>query len=211
MINCPSGFAGVITFNGYDNRIDIGKCISAMDIICSDGAEVYINSGVRTNGKIIISCTEGGYINIGGNGYFGEDSSIWCKGGFCSFGDNVSIGERFFSVISMGDKLKIGNDCLLSKDVTVLPSDGHSVFSQEQKINLSSFLNSVEIADHVWIGKGVSVLKNTFIGKDSIIGVNSVVKGNFDAKTVIVGNPAKVIRRGCNWDMQDCLQYDQWI
>lgn len=53
----------------------------------------------------------------------------------------------------------------------------------------------ITINDNVWIGSMVSILPNTAIGDGSIIGCNSVVKGEIPPYSIAVGNPAKVIKK----------------
>ena len=52
----------------------------------------------------------------------------------------------------------------------------------------------VIIEDNVWIGEGVCVLPNVTIGRNSIVGANSVVTKSFSENSVIAGNPAKLIK-----------------
>ncbi len=51
------------------------------------------------------------------------------------------------------------------------------------------------------IGNNVTILAGTTIGKNSVIGANSVVKGHYDDYCVIAGNPARVVKRydGREW------------
>ena len=44
------------------------------------------------------------------------------------------------------------------------------------------------------IGNNVTILKGTNIGENSIIGVGSIVKGEFPENVIISGNPAKIIK-----------------
>ena len=53
----------------------------------------------------------------------------------------------------------------------------------------------VFIEDNVWIGESVSVLPGVRIGKNSIIGANSVVTKNIPENSIAVGNPARVIKK----------------
>ena len=52
----------------------------------------------------------------------------------------------------------------------------------------------VVIADNVWIGERVTILKGTRIGENSVVAAGAVVSGEFPANVVIGGVPAKVIR-----------------
>jgi acetyltransferase-like isoleucine patch superfamily enzyme len=51
----------------------------------------------------------------------------------------------------------------------------------------------VIIENDVWIGTGAVVLKGTRIGHGSIIGAGSVVSGNIPPRSLVVGNPARVV------------------
>lgn len=41
----------------------------------------------------------------------------------------------------------------------------------------------------------MTILAGTIIGKNCVVGANSVVKGKFDNYCVIAGNPARVIKK----------------
>jgi lipopolysaccharide O-acetyltransferase len=56
-------------------------------------------------------------------------------------------------------------------------------------------VSPVVIDDNVWIGEGVVILPGITIGKGAIVGANSVVTKNVSAYTIVVGAPAKVIKK----------------
>lgn len=51
----------------------------------------------------------------------------------------------------------------------------------------------IKIGNNVFIGFDCTILLNTTIGNNCIIGAGSVVRGNFPDNSVIIGNPAKVV------------------
>jgi acetyltransferase-like isoleucine patch superfamily enzyme len=51
------------------------------------------------------------------------------------------------------------------------------------------------IDDNCWIGQNAVVLKGVTIGRESIIGANSVVTHDVPAHSVAAGNPARVIKK----------------
>ena len=51
------------------------------------------------------------------------------------------------------------------------------------------------IGNDVWIGQNATILPGVHIGDGAIIGANSVVGSNVDPYTIVVGNPAKTIRK----------------
>jgi acetyltransferase-like isoleucine patch superfamily enzyme len=53
----------------------------------------------------------------------------------------------------------------------------------------------------VWIAQGVTILKGTSIGEGSIVGAGCVVAGKkFAPRSLIVGNPARVVRQNVAWN-----------
>ena len=56
---------------------------------------------------------------------------------------------------------------------------------------------STKIGNNVWIGENVVILAGTLIGDGCIIGANSVLKGKYGKNEIIVGAPAKAVKK---WD-----------
>lgn len=52
----------------------------------------------------------------------------------------------------------------------------------------------VVIEENVWIGEGAAILPGVTVGRNAIIGANSVVTCDIPADSVAVGSPARVIR-----------------
>jgi maltose O-acetyltransferase len=53
----------------------------------------------------------------------------------------------------------------------------------------------IVIGDDVWIGGGAIILAGVSIGDRAVIGAGSVVTRDVPADVVVVGNPAKIVRR----------------
>ena len=66
------------------------------------------------------------------------------------------------------------------------------------------------IGNDVWIGQNATILPGVHIGNGAIIGANSVVGSDVDSYTVVVGNPAKVIRKRFNKELIDILEKIKW-
>ncbi|WP_407725322.1 hypothetical protein [Ruminococcus sp. JL13D9] len=59
------------------------------------------------------------------------------------------------------------------------------------------------IGDRVWIGTGVNILKGSVLPDGTIVGARSVVTKQFlRENTVVVGNPARVIKDNVRWTME---------
>ncbi len=52
----------------------------------------------------------------------------------------------------------------------------------------------IVIADKVWLGMNVTVLKGVTIGEGSVVAAGSIVTKNVPPWTLVAGNPARIIR-----------------
>lgn len=127
--------------------------------------------------------------DIIGDVEIGEDSSVWF--GCVVRGDvhSIRIGNRVsiqdLSMIHVthfknGDKTT-GNPTLLGDDITI----AHKVM-----------LHGCEIKNACLIGMSATILDGAVIGEESIVGAGALVTKNkkFSPRSLILGNPAKVIR-----------------
>lgn len=125
---------------------------------------------------------------------------------------NLTIGDgtKFCGtrIYLQDDKstVSIGKDCMFSWGIDVWCTDVHTILDMDG--NITNYGKSIEIQDHVWVGKDSKIGKNTKISKDSIIGWNSVVTKEFNETNVIIaGNPAQIVKTGINWDARDIQNY----
>ena len=123
-------------------------------------------------------------------------------------GNLIHIGRGFVNsgilqIYAGGGKnnnLYIGDGSMAARDVAIYTNDGHDIFDCKTETVFNGAKRDLIIGDHVWICHGCTILKNTQIPNNSIIGSGSVVGGKFDEEyTIIGGFPAKVIKRDVNW------------
>ena len=102
--------------------------------------------------------------------------------------------------------VSIGDDSQLSWGIDLWCTDAHTIMNLEgEPIN---FAESIEIGKHVWIGKDTKIGKNVKILDNSIVGWGSVVTKEFNESNVIIaGIPAKIVKRGINWDRRCINKY----
>ena len=96
--------------------------------------------------------------------------------------------------ITCGDRIEIGKDCAIGRDVVIRSYDGHTIEQEGYRIS-----EPIVIEDHVWIGQGAQILKGVHIGKGAIIAAGSVVTKDIPAHAVVGGVPAKVIKENVKW------------
>ena len=66
------------------------------------------------------------------------------------------------------------------------------------------------IGNDVWIGQNSVILPGVNIGDGAIIGANSVVGSNVESYTVVVGNPARTLRKRFDNEMIELLLRFKW-
>lgn len=106
-------------------------------------------------------------------------------------GTKIEIGDGCgFSgtVIGAALHIKLGNNVRCGANTLITDTDWHTDDYRTGKDK------EIIIEDNVWLGYGVKVLKGVHIGKNSLIGANSVVTKDIPANVVAAGNPCKVIK-----------------
>lgn len=144
---------------------------------------------------------------IGGNLVIENSRGIICIGNACTLGGD--------SLVVAGDAgVYIGTHCVISFNVTMYTTNSHSLDVEERHKDLYNTLDylhgkipsrginwakiiskDIVIEDDVWIGFGATILKGVRVGKGAIIGAKSVVTHDVEPYTVVVGNPAQVVKR----------------
>ena len=114
-------------------------------------------------------------------------------------GDNVSF--NFNVHIGVVNKMIIGNNVLVGSNVTIIDHNHGTYAGNNQESPLSNprdrkiVSDPVIIGENVWIAENVVILPGTHIGSGCVIGANAVVKGIFDENQIIIGSPAKPIKK----------------
>ena len=66
------------------------------------------------------------------------------------------------------------------------------------------------IGNDVWLGQNAVILPGVHIGDGAIIGANAVVGSDVEAYSVVVGNPARVIRKRFDGELIGLLEKFKW-
>lgn len=66
------------------------------------------------------------------------------------------------------------------------------------------------IGNDVWIGQNAVILPGVHIGDGAIIGANSVVGSDIEPYTIVVGNPAKILRKRFDEELIELLLKFRW-
>ncbi|MBR1485370.1 MAG: sugar O-acetyltransferase [Prevotella sp.] len=126
----------------------------------------------------------------------GDDAFIINQPFRCDYGQQISIGRRFFANFNLTildeAPVTIGDDCFIGPNVSIYTAC-HSTAPTERNTR-QEWAKPVTIGNSVWIGGSVTILPGVTIGDNVTIGAGSVVVSNIPSDTVAVGNPCKVIR-----------------
>lgn len=96
-------------------------------------------------------------------------------------------------------RIIIGKNALISNDVLMRTSDGHALFNLGEELPYNA-PQDIIVGDNVWIGTRTVILKGSTIPSNSVIGACSLINKKFDKEnTIIVGNPAKVVKENIFW------------
>jgi acetyltransferase-like isoleucine patch superfamily enzyme len=91
--------------------------------------------------------------------------------------------------------VQIGNDCLIA-DGAKIWSINHQFDNPQLLISEQGYVHGpVEIGDDVWIAANAIILPGVTIGRGAVVGAGSVVTKDVPPFTVVVGVPAKPIKR----------------
>ena len=66
------------------------------------------------------------------------------------------------------------------------------------------------IGNDVWIGQNAVILPGVHIGDGAIIGANSVVGSDVEAYSIVVGNPARLLRKRFDDELINLLNKFKW-
>ncbi len=107
---------------------------------------------------------------------------------------SVGTGTYFAdeNFLSCSERIEIGGGCAISWQVQIFDDHGHGFQGKPRTV-------PIRIGDNVWIGARATLLPGTEIGAGSVVAAGSVVKGTFPARSLIAGNPARVVREGISW------------
>lgn len=110
-------------------------------------------------------------------------------------GNNVGISG---ATIYARKGIEIGDNTLIGGNAKILDNDFHpiEIEARNKDIKEKILAKPIKIGKNCFIGCNSIILKGTELGDGCIVGAGAVVSGKFEANSVIVGNPAKIIKRG---------------
>jgi acetyltransferase-like isoleucine patch superfamily enzyme len=109
------------------------------------------------------------------------------------FEENVSIGQNFH--ITSASNLIIGSDSTILGNVFITNIDHDYQEIGKHILDQQMIVKETKIGKNCFIGYGAAIQAGTVLGYQCVVGANSVVRGNFPDYSVIVGSPARIVKR----------------
>ena len=106
-------------------------------------------------------------------------------------GEGLCVTDELFSPLAPG--LSIGDRASVAQRVIVILSSHPNNSELRRLVGIHSA--AVEIGHDAWIGAAAILLPGATIGHHAVVGAGAVVTRAVEPWTVVVGNPARVIRR----------------
>lgn len=118
------------------------------------------------------------------------------------------------------DRVIIGKFCSIAADVVFLVGANHKftgttypirslLCNEPRSVDIRQNQGDIVIGNDVWIGHGVTILRSK-IGDGAVIGAGAVVRGDIPPYSVVIGNPAQVIRYRFSEDDINMFEQIKW-
>jgi len=157
-------------------------------------------------GRSFINCNK---VTIGNNVYIADNNTIICKEVKVGSNTKIHSGNNFIGGASftignnsriinnhyfdLWNDISIGNNTWIAGKNTEFWTHG-SIQTKKNK-NLS-----IHIKDNIYIGSASKIAPGVIVASVNIIGLGSVVMGDFvESETIIIGNPAKIVKKNIDW------------
>jgi acetyltransferase-like isoleucine patch superfamily enzyme len=174
----------------FQLSLDTSASISATSGSKNVLGVALLSTATATNDVTVLSIRQRGALTLGG-ATIGKGVSLFVgKDARLKIGHGTYITDG--SRISASRSIMIGEHCAISWGVTIIDDDGHGPGE-------GPFHAPVEILDHVWVGCNVTILKGVTIGAGSIVGAGAVVTRSCPPRSLMAGNPARVVKSAVSW------------
>ena len=149
----------------FGKRLNIGKVrqIIRADTEIRVGKDAFLSLvSVNVNTNVHLVC-EHGVLIIGEGAIFNRNCTVVCR-----------------------QKIQIGDHCLFGPNVCIFD---HDHIFDSNGVSAEKFeCSEIVIEEGCWIGAGSIILRGTHIGKNSVIGAGTVIKGHIPPHSMVLSS-----------------------
>ncbi|HKI02021.1 MAG TPA: acyltransferase [Thermoanaerobaculia bacterium] len=133
------------------------------------------------------------FLKIGAGAVVGSFTKIKASDGPLTIGSHVEIANGCV-LTSHAKGVEIGDDCLIGPNVSII-GNNYRYDRLDVPIRLQEKVSAkgIRVGSDVWIGAGCILLDGADVGSGSVLTPNSVVSGTVPERSIVQGNPGKVI------------------
>jgi len=100
---------------------------------------------------------------------------------------NVNVTLQDNAPIYIGENTMVGSNAQFYTATHPLQAD--------RRVQGWETAKAIHVGKNVWIGGGAIILPGITIGDDAVVGAGAVVSKDVPARTVVAGNPARIIKQ----------------
>ncbi|HET9182723.1 MAG TPA: acyltransferase [Candidatus Angelobacter sp.] len=155
------------------------------------GRGVTLERGVTLDGTMRHGIFLGDHVKIG-------PYSTLLGAPISNLGEGIRIGANSavdaYSFIGSAGPITIGENVIMGQHVCFHP-ENHNFERTDIPIKAQGTTRAgIIIEDDVWVGANVTFLDGAYVGRGSVIGAGSLVRGKIPSYSIAMGAPARVIR-----------------
>jgi len=125
-------------------------------------------------------------------------------------GEDVDLGDRPV-LIAAKSEIRIGNKVMFGPEVVLIGGNHNSLVVGSAMLDVTEKTPNddlgVTIEDDVWVGARAIILRGVTLGRGSIVGAGSLVTRSTPPYSIVVGNPAQLLR--FRWDVDTILEHER--
>ncbi len=201
-----------IRFKGWGSKVVIGRntqIAEETEINLGSNSTVNIGNNVKLSSGSTLRCEDNSTLNIGDGCVFGKSKVVSRNNVF--IGTKSIFNDGLILICEENTNIKIGNNVLVSSNVHMRSGNGHSLFDVSQKMNISEKNKHIVIGNHVWIGQDTTILFNSELDDECVVGAKSLVKNRHKKGSLVYGVPAKTMRNNIRWDIRNHMTYEEFV
>lgn len=173
-------------------KIRLMLAVKINNTLKNQSSVVQLSSSCRLQKGVVFSFGKKGVLRFRDSVKVKAGSIFECQG-VIDIGDGSVIGV--YNWFQGAGRITLGRNVIVGSHCNFIASS-HSFADKGKDFKSQPLVKgTIEIGDNVWIGSQVSILNNVKVGDNVIIGAHSLVNSDIPSNSVVVGSPARIIKK----------------